>query len=259
VRAWLRDPIDQIAIGEFLARSKISCGQRFALIAVDNSIEFMLIAYVEAYRQLVGGHKPGGIPKNEWRKIKGGFESLLSKICGLEPDLSQYEDEINRYHNLRNALYHSGSPTTVSSSRVMKYSKIARDVLSILFSIRFDKKEWEDYLSRIGCSLCSPASSPEIRRSVSYEQVNDLVRFSTDSQVSAKEAISLALHGFAILTGATPHRDSLLKSVAMSGYPITSKVLAARLSDLRKQRLIRKKHLQLTAKGLKVLQKKFIL
>ena len=68
MKSWLIDAIDQIALGEYLAESSISCGQRFGLIAVDNSIEFMLIAYVEVFKQIVGGHKRGGINKKGKRR-----------------------------------------------------------------------------------------------------------------------------------------------------------------------------------------------
>jgi len=258
VKGWLTDAIDQIALSEYLAKSAISCGQRFGLIAVDNAMEFMLIAYVEVYKRLVGGHRPGGIPKRDWQNKKRNFEDLLSYVCSLEPNLTKHEDDINRYHNLRNGLYHSGNPTTVSPTRVMKYAKLGREVLLILFSIGFARNEWEEHVGNVGLALVSPDISPRIRREVSFELEDDLVRYSTEGQPSAKQAICLALQGHGVLTGGYPDRDVLLKSVALSGYPLTRPVLTARLSDLRREGWIRKNALQLTAKGLRELQKDYL-
>ena len=67
---WLFEVIDQIALGQFLATTKLSCGQWFGLIAVDNAIEFMLIYYVEGYKQIVGKPPPLGITQKEWKEKK---------------------------------------------------------------------------------------------------------------------------------------------------------------------------------------------
>lgn len=259
MKGWLRDAIDQIALAEFLAGSSVSCGQRFGLIAVDNSVEFMLIAYVEVDKQIVGGHKPGGITKANWEQTKRGFEDLLSFVCSIEPNLTPLEKEIIRYHNLRNGVYHTGNPMTVSPSRVRKYSDLSREVLAILFSISFDEKEWDVLVSEVGSGLISSDQSPQIKRSVSYEKEETAIRYSTDRQPTAREAVLLASHGFMVLNGHPPERDQLKKSIALSGYPITSEVLSARVSDLRKNEQIRKSSLQVTAKGLKELQKTYLL
>ena len=259
MKSWLLDAIEQVALGEYLASSTLSCGTRFGLIAVDNSIEFMLIAYVEAFRQLVGGHKQGGIPKKRWVKVKRNFEDLLAEVCSLETKLGQHQDEINRFHGLRNDLYHSGTPTTVSPSRVLEYSELARDALDILFSISFTDAEWAAHVSKVGESLVSGKSAAKVRRSVSFELVNDIVRFSTSDQPPAAKSVALSVYGFGVLVGKQPERQDLLRSVAMSGYPLTKNVLSARVSDLRKEGWIRKDRLQITAKGLRNLQKEFLL
>jgi len=259
VKAWLFDATEQIVLGHYLASSRLSCGTRFGLIAVDNSIEFMLIAYVQVFRRLVGGHRPGGIPQNTWRQIKRNFEDLLAKVCSLEPNLAQHQDDINRFHDLRNGLYHSGIPTTVARSRVLEYSEIARGALDILFSISFTDAEWDAHVSKVGESLLSGKSAAKIRRSVSFELVNDIVRFSTPDTPSAAKSVALSIYGFGVLVGQQPEREELLRSVAISGYPMAKHVLNARISDLRKEGWIRKDRLQITGKGLTNLQKHFLL
>jgi len=115
MKDWLTEIVDQMALGEVLAESSLSCGQRFGLIAVDNAVEFMLIAYVEVHRQLVGGHKAGGISKRDWDDTKRQFPKLLSFVAAQEPNLQPLEAEISRYHDFRNGLYHTGTPVTTSS------------------------------------------------------------------------------------------------------------------------------------------------
>jgi hypothetical protein len=259
MRQWLADAIDQIALGEILADSGLSCGQRFALIAIDNSIEFMLVAYVEVFKRLVGGHKTGGIPKQQWEKKKRNFSDLLSFVVSKEPALSQFEQEINRYHDLRNDLYHTGRPRTVSRSKVLSYAQLARTVLGILFAIQYDQAQWKQVLDKAFASLTGNSGGSLPIRSVTFQDVDGAVRYSTQSQPTAKEAISLVLHAYSISYGREPTREELLKSLALSGYAMTSQVLSSRLYELRRNKLIRNNSLGLTAKGRKHLAQHFLL
>ena len=181
MKNWLAEIIDQIALGEVLAHSEISCGQRFGLIAIDNAVEFMLIAYVEVYKQLIGGHKSGGITKKDWDDIKRQFPKLLSHVLVLEPALQPLEVEISRFHDFRNSLYHSGVPVTTTPKRVTSYSLIAREVLVILFGISFTPEEWENALSQSATSLGPSTESTTIKRQVTYELIDGLVKFSTSA------------------------------------------------------------------------------
>jgi len=259
MKTWLAEIIDQIALGEFLANSKVSCGQRFGLIAVDNGVEFMLIAYVEVYKQLVGGHKPGGITKKEWDETKKHFPKLLSYVATLDPDLQPHVAEITRYHEFRNGLYHSGTPVTTTPSRVAKYSKLAQEILAILFGIKLTLQEWESTLSLVESSLSSQGSSHPVKRQVTFEKVDELIKFTTSAFLTATEAVAICLYGCSILTGAAPSRPCLNQSLTRSGYPLSINVLSARLSDLKRNGCLQKKDLALSAKGRKQLAKKYLL
>lgn len=259
MKAWIADAIDQIALGEALATSTLGCGQRFGLIAVDNSVEFMLIAYIEVYKRLVGGHIAGGIPKKQWESQKQNFSDLLAVVVAKENALSNHEVEINRYHDLRNDLYHTGKPRTVSKSKVLAYAKLAREVMDILFSISYDETEWEEAIENVQASFRGESEGAKPRRSVEFGESNGVVKCITQADPTAKEAILLALYGYSVTHGKHPTRDELSKSLAMSGTAVSSIVLSSRLYELRRDKMIRKNDLALTAKGKKEIATEFIL
>jgi hypothetical protein len=258
VKDWLVEIIDQVALGEFLSRSQLSCGSRFGLISLDNAVEFMLIAYVEVHRQLVGGHKPGGIPKKDWETTKGAFPKLLSFVVSCEASLGSLESEINRYHDLRNNLYHSGAPTTTAPTRVQKYVSVARHILNLLFAIVFSDDEWSAVLDSVRGALSGAVVAAGVRRSVAFADVSGIVTFSCVDTPNAREAIALLLHGYGKLAATEPDRKQLGVSLAKSGMPLAMPVIHARIADLRSSGWIRKDRLVLTAKGRKALQSRYL-
>lgn len=259
MKDWLAEIIDQIALGEILANSSVSCGQRFGLIAVDNAVEFMLIAYVEINKQLVGGHKTGGIAKKDWDEKKRQFPTLLNYIISLEPNLQPLESEISRYHDFRNGLYHSGAPVTTTPIRVTKYSELAREILFILFGISLLKDEWDHIVAQTSSALGGNGSNQSIKWQVSYELADGLVKFSTSGTLTAQEAIALCLYGYSIITSAPPSRPSLVQSLARSGHSMSPQIVKARLHDLKTKGWLQKSDLALSSKGRKELSKKFLL
>jgi hypothetical protein len=257
MKDWLEEIVDQIAVGELLGKSTVSCGQRFGLIAIDNAVEFMLIAYVEIYKQLVGSHK-GVISNKDWEETKKAFPKILGFVAAQEPKIQPLESEINRFHEFRNKLYHSGSPTTTSSPRVLQYKQLAVQVLDNLFSIVFTTEEWEQRLSRISAQF-SGSAFREVKHTVSYEMVNGIVKFTTAETLTASESVALCLHGYSVLTGDQPSRPQLIRSLALSGYPLDSKVLNARLYDMRRDGWIGKSDLGLKSKGQRQIRKKYLI
>ncbi len=182
MRDWLVEIIDQTALGEYHAQTSLSCGKRFGLIAVDNAVEYMLVAYVETYKRLVG-KKQDGISHKEWEDIKGRFPKLLEFVVGLEPALSALELEIMQYHDFRNALYHSGKPITTSSERVSNHAKLARKVLFVLFQQEITDEEWNDVLDRISSVIGKSKISTELRRQVAYSEPDGILKFSANGEV----------------------------------------------------------------------------
>jgi hypothetical protein len=259
MKDWLEDAIDQIALGDFLADSSLSCGQRFGLIAVDNAIEFMLNAYVEVDRQLVGGRKPGSITRKEWADKSSKFPVLVNFVVGLQPNLADLEDEINRRHKFRNDLYHTGLPKTTSAKQVHSHSKLARQVLSTLYGIDPSAEEWPDKVASIGNTLLEGGPSPTLRHEVTFEKVDDTVRFTCSEQPNARDAIALAIFGFVTRKAEAPDRSQLAKSLALSGNTSSPTVVSNRLSDLRRDKWVKRGELALTAKGRKELAKTYLI
>jgi hypothetical protein len=259
MKDWLEDAIEQIALGERLACSSVGCGPRFGLIAVDNSVEFMLVAYVELFRQLVGGHKPGGVTKKAWEETKRQFPTLLSFVAHLEPRVVPIEGEITRYHDFRNDLYHSGLPVTTNPTRVKKYSELARKLLDSLYGVSYSTSDWNLILSKIGSTLAGAATSSGIKHQVAYELVEGQVKFSTSGSPTAQEAVALCLHGYGVLTGAPPSKPSLIQSLARSGHPISREILNARIHDMKTQGLLRSDGLMLSSKGRRNLAQEYLL
>jgi hypothetical protein len=259
VREWLEDTIDQVVLGEVLAKSSVTCGPRFGLIAVDNAVEFMLVAYVEIQARLVGKPKPLGIPRKEWEETKRQFPSLLSYVVLKEAKLLALQHEISGFHDIRNDLYHTGTPITVSERRVKQYSAKARECLDILFGISFTQENWADYLTKVASVLCDESQSVSPRPSIVFQSDNDLVKVSNLTGATTRQAIMLVLHGFGTLKGKPPTRAQLSESLARSGQSVLPKNLSNRISDLRNEELILAHKLALTGRGQKDIRKEFVI
>ena len=258
MKDWLAEIIDQIALAEYLSKSKLSCAARFALVAVDNSVECMLLVYVEMFKQLVGGHKSGGIAKNVWEQTKRNFQSLLSYVAGAEPALAAHVDEINRFHDLRSDLYHTGLPITITPKRVESYSHLAREVLAILFSIQISDTEWQDRIVAVAGLLSRQDADADVRHDASFTEVNGVVKVISSDLGTTSQGIALIIKGYSLVRGSSPDRDGLYASLRLSGYPGTNDIFRARISDLTRMGWLRKGLLQLSAKGNKELSKSYI-
>jgi hypothetical protein len=259
MKEWLSETIDQIALGECMASSSVSCGPRFGIIAIDNAVEYSLISYVEQYKQLVGGHKPGGINKRDWDKKRRQFPDLLGYVATIETNLAPLESNILRYHDFRNNLYHSGLPLTTNKNRVHSYSELARNVLNILYSISYTSDEWDSILSSVKKQIEGIEDTQFNKFQVSYELIGDTVKFVTTNQPTAQEAIAISIHGYTVLTGDAPSRPLLVQTLARSGHPLSTDVLNSRLSDLRRNKWLRKSELLLSANGRRGLSKRYLL
>lgn len=258
MKDWLSETIDQIALGEILADSTVSCGQRFGLIAIDNAVEFMLIAYVEVYKHLVGDKAAGKKPKKEWEETKRYFPALLAFVTEKEPNLQPLVSDITNYHNHRNDLYHTGTPLTTAPRHVHLYAKVAKQVLGVLFSMSLSDDEWTNVVAQNVTSLCGGIGGPP-KRQMTFEVIDSLVRFTAPTSPSATDAIALTLFGYSTRTGAPPSKPSLIQSLARSGHPLSPDIVNARLHDLKAKGWLQTHSLALSARGRKALEKKYLL
>lgn len=252
---WLRDTIEQIALGEQLAKSSVGCGARFGLIAVDNAVEYMVSCFVESDQRLVG-NKPGQIKKKEWENL--GFPGRLNYAAGHRPPLRGLEADVLTFHETRNHLYHSAIPLTISPREVLDYSKMARDLLDLLFHQQFNQTEWDDMLGKVAGELTGRTADLASRKSVRFEVIHGVIKFETSGTPSLKDAVALVLRGYATLTGTEPGRDAFQKSLRLSGLSFEPRVLGQRLYEMRQAKLVRDDKLILTPAGLKSIEKRFI-
>jgi len=253
VKPWTEDILDQLSTAHLLAHADISCGERLAMIIVDNAVEYICKAYVEVYKNLI----PSTIKKSKWDEIKKSFPQTLDFVTKQEPQLQSHFGTIIGFHNIRNDLYHGGKPLAVKVKTVDEYSKVARVALEILLKVKEDDKAQAKRISSIHSALLGEAGK-EIKAGVTFEKVNDAVRFSSGVTVKLPDAICLVLHGFPIHKGVPPSLDQMRESLSHSGHATTKQILSVRLSELRSKKIVTKTELSLTGSGRTKLLKKYL-
>jgi hypothetical protein len=248
MKPWLEDVPDQLALALLLAKGKISCGERIGLIVVDNAVEYMLVAYVESHRRVIGPGK--SISKKDWTEKKRYFEPVLQFVVSQCAALSQYSDDILNFHELRNSLYHTGQPVSVKEEKVRNYANLARNVFNTLFGQGLTEEKLEETSLQIQATLV-PESKVEAYSPMAFDKAEGLVRLRTNVHISNRDAICLVLHGFARGYMRPPSFDELLASLAGSGFTLTNQALSSRLYELREGGRVSKGRLSLTSRGRK--------
>ena len=254
MKPWIEDILDQLNTAHILAHAGISCGERLAMIIVDNAVEYMCKTYVEVHRRRL---VPKVIKRKDLNTIKENFSELLEFVANQEPRLQPHVSDINSYHSVRNGLYHGGQPITVKVPTVDDYSRIATTVLEVLIGVTENQQDRDRRITVIHTALLGEAKK-EIKAGVEFESVNDAVRFSTKVNVPLRDAICLVLLGFAKEVGSPPTLEQLESSLALSAYTPTRQTISSRLSELRKEGFVRKDHNALTDRGSKNLLNKYL-
>jgi hypothetical protein len=253
MKAWFKDIPDQLGLAMLLSRSGISCGERIALIAVDNAVEYMLIAYVEAHRRLLGKT----ISKKDWTENKKHFEKLLDFVISQCPGMVNCRTDILGFHDLRNSLYHTGQPLSVKQQQVDNYLRLAREAFELLFGTKLTDNNIEECAARITSCLLKQ-ERPGLRVPASFEQVDGHVRLISSLELDNPDAICLLLHGYAIKTGCPPSFQDLLQCLHLSGFTLKDAVLSVRLSELRRKGMVQRDQLALSAKGRAQISRRFL-
>jgi hypothetical protein len=252
VRDWLEDIFDQLSLAELLGRSQPGVGQRLGLIIVDNGVEYMLVAYIEVFKGLSGRRAPKG-----WEDIKRSFRKLLDCVATHEAKLAPLSDEIMRYHNFRNELYHTGTPKTTTTERVLHYRDLARTVLASLFNTQLTEEDWGTRLDSIRDRIVE-TTREQVKAGVTFSVRPDAVSFKTHATLTSAQAICLALDGFSKEFARDPSRDEIARCMSVSGQGLGYTSVSSRLAELRRQGLVAKGKLALTTKGRKRIRAKFI-
>lgn len=102
------------------------------MISVDNAVELAVKTYLELPERAYGSKGPS---RRDLEAAIESFPSLLdllnqragARLTGVDPG------DVERYHRLRNQLYHSGNGITVERARVEAYFQIALTLFENLF------------------------------------------------------------------------------------------------------------------------------
>lgn len=257
---WVEDIIEQLCIAQMLSESKVVSGNRLGMIIVDNAIEYMMKAYGDT--KLVGqvlkacpetslvGKQLG---MTEWNKVKDkrNFSLLLDWVLP-NATTKVTASSVNPYHNSRNALYHQSSPLSVEPKQFGDYLGVAKQLLSDLFVVSLDDKEWKIKVQNVKNAILKR----EIVRLVAFsDTVDGLVRIETNVPLKNTEAIQLATHGLVRKLGRSPSMEELNKVLHYSGHTVDQ--LDVQVSQLRKSKIVMRGKIALTPNGRKQVLKKY--
>ncbi|MEM3112538.1 MAG: hypothetical protein QXY90_05815 [Candidatus Anstonellales archaeon] len=248
---WVKEIVEQIALGISLKESTLDSSNRLALIVVDNAVEFGVKFYAKTNSLL---------PKKELSSNDALYKVLgiLESNNKISADLSR---RIKQFHDTRNNLYHGADITTVLDKVINEYVKDAKELFKILFNIQMKESDWQRSVNDVRKELTKVNVS--LKEPVSFEAVEiegkHLVRVITPADPKNTEQIMLAIFGYQVTRARTPLDEELKQSLMLSGFSIPENVLAARLSELRSNGSIERREFRLKGKGESKLRKKFLL
>ena len=252
MKAWTEDAVEQIATAEILNSANTSTGERLALVICDNAIEYMMIAYTEMEKHLV--HKT--IKPDLWDGTKRAHHRLLQWTASQSPAFAAHASDIASFHTTRNTLYHAGTPISVKAAHVGKYLKIAKDVVSILFSENLSDADWDRKVAVVNQAIAKQTGKT-IKAATTIETQDGAVKVSTSASLTNIETLCVVLGSFVSKLGQEPTMGQLETSLALSSAShLRGPNLTRRIYDCRKKKLIQKDALRLTAKGEKLVVQK---
>ncbi len=247
---WLEDVIEQLCISQSLIDAKLDSGKRLAIILIDNAIEFMLKAYGDT--KLVGKR----LSKTNWEAIKAkrDFNLLMNKVLPNSP-CSIQAGTVNPYHDTRNTLYHKALPLSIERSKVAEYLKIAKQMLSELFGVQLEEKEWSARTASVKDALLG---KQQLKLVVFSKTEENLVKIETSGVfMKNTEAILLGIYGLVKQLGRAPTKEELNRTLNYSGKPVEQ--LSSQIYQLRSHEYITKGKLSLRPKARRSLIRKFAL
>jgi len=248
---WVKEIVEQIAIGIVLQESKLDSSNRLALICVDNGVEVALKFYASF----------NGLLSDRDLNSQQGFYSALGKIKDEGIISDDNARNITQNHKVRNDLYHGAKLTTVNPKIVNEYIKLIKSILFKLFNFQTNEAGWARIVNDIKKEVVKEKS--EIKDPVEYSEKEvdgeHLVQMKTAVDPKNTESIMLTIFGFISKFARSPTKEELKKSLMISGRDIPENVLDARIFELRKSGSIEKGQLKLKGKALKQLRKKFII
>ena len=132
---WISEFVELIELSENLFNGTLESGSRIAIVLLDNCVEFMYKAYLRIVKQVVGTGKSKPIKPNDWEsEISRRFDKLIDAMKTHSILPHDIIDESYHYHQIRNELYHTGTPMKVFDKIFKEHRKIVLKILQILFN-----------------------------------------------------------------------------------------------------------------------------
>jgi hypothetical protein len=127
---WNKGPIELYIHGLEHLNKKTDFDYRIAMILIDNAVEIALKTY------LIINRRDLQINRKELKDGLRSFPSLLDLFEKYSPQLISNSDldQIERFHSMRNSLYHEGNGITVEEFSIKIYSAITKVIIEKLFS-----------------------------------------------------------------------------------------------------------------------------
>jgi len=122
--SWASGPGEILRHGLHLLRKDNDVNRRLAKISIDNAVELMVKTYLGLPERITGL----AISRKEFQEISESFPAMLDALeQHAAPKLNGIDlGEIERYHRLRNQLYHQGNGLTVERDKVA-VAKVERE------------------------------------------------------------------------------------------------------------------------------------
>jgi hypothetical protein len=133
ITSWVKTMIASwlIEIGEYLNTAWIlvqvgtDASLRHSFITIDNGNEVFMKSYLENI-------------KKQYFKNQTNFHELINRMKSFNKSKSDLYDEIERYHDTRNDLYHAPKHLTVSEKTIRNFIKISKTMYSTASGLEFE-------------------------------------------------------------------------------------------------------------------------
>lgn len=249
---WREEILEQLALAKLLSeKSELISGRRISLILVDNVIEYVLKLYCSKFANTE-------LSRKQLEEVRRNFPQLIKFVRNKIKDQEINWDDLRRYHETRNTLYHEPFlPLTVNIDVIEKYTSIVIDLLRKLFSEVIEVKELDLCKSKINHILGFRKLDKSIIKVVKISE--ERVKIISQGKVTLKDGIKLVIYGFTSEVGRPPNNNELHESLLVSGFQIDKKTLSVRLSEMRRNGVLRKGCNILTREAVKSLEEKFFI
>ena len=127
----VKEMIEQICTSLLLKQSKSDPSNRLALIILDNVVEVALKSYANIH----------GLLKKREVMPDEVFSSILRKVKDQNKIVNSEKNDIQKYHRIRNKLYHGTNLTEVKDDIIDEYVVLAKILLGRLYDFRASKLE----------------------------------------------------------------------------------------------------------------------